>query len=226
MATGPPAEAPDRPTGQRAALRPRRPGCRPGGPPAARSRTRARGRHASQDRIPVPAPTSSGGAATALLGTGGCRGRCVSLLRYDTRNTQFCAATSRDPGSQLVEHWAARCAVIYTDNAPLADWQSWSWAQCVASQSEYLRIAALEAVVASAADRALASIAVSLAAPRRFRGSALCAVSQAVSPGRPPVQQTERPPRSAMTPHATSVTPPWKHLVHRFTNRFRGNALT
>ena len=51
--TGPPAEAPGRPTGRRAARRPRRPRCRPGGPPAARSRTRARGRHASQGRIPA-----------------------------------------------------------------------------------------------------------------------------------------------------------------------------
>jgi hypothetical protein len=29
---------------------------------------------------------------------------CLDKSRYDTRNTQFCAASSRDPGSQLVAH--------------------------------------------------------------------------------------------------------------------------
>ena len=36
---------------------------------------------------------------------------CLDKSRYDTRNTQFCAAPSRDPGSQLVEHNGGSCLI-------------------------------------------------------------------------------------------------------------------
>jgi hypothetical protein len=39
---------------------------------------------------------------------------CLDKSRYDTWNTQFCAAPSRGPGNQLVEHKAGTRAVIKT----------------------------------------------------------------------------------------------------------------
>jgi len=88
----------------------------------------------------------------------------------------------------------------------------------------YLCIAAQEQTSAHAAGTAPTSIVVSLSVPWRFRGSALCGLSQAVSARRPPMRRRNLA-RIAMAPPATPVTSPQLlRLVRRFTNRFRGNA--
>jgi hypothetical protein len=88
----------------------------------------------------------------------------------------------------------------------------------------YECIVAQEQTSAHAAGRAATSIVVSLSVPWRFRGSALCGLSQAVSARRPPMRRRNLA-RIAMAPPATPVTSPQLlRLVRRFTNRFRGNA--
>ena len=59
--------------------------------------------------------------------------------------------------------------------------------------------------------------------PWRFRGNALCALSQAVSARVPSGTAGGAAAWFAMAPAATSVTFPRRRLVHRFTNRFSGN---